>query len=65
MNSEEVEAPASRKRRASFVLRINTVDFQPKVWYNYKKVMSREKAGRDILSRQPKTPHIKTSETAT
>lgn len=38
-NSEEVEAPASRKMRASFVLRINTVDFKPKVWYNYKKVM--------------------------
>lgn len=32
-NSEEVQAPASRKRRAS----INTVDFKPKVWYNYKK----------------------------
>ena len=38
-NSEEVEPPASRKMRASFVLRINTVDFKPKVWYNYKKVM--------------------------
>ena len=60
-NSEEVQATASRERRAS----INAVDFQPKVWYNYKKVMSREKTGRDILSRQPKTPHIKTPETAT
>lgn len=38
-NSEEVEATASHKRRASFALRINTVDFKPKVWYNYKKVM--------------------------